>query len=146
MSEIRAKRGSISDSIRKLSGKTYDVYKEIFLEKVRDHIRRELLASQTRRHGIFDTAANEAENHIYGFITDHYDDPFMDWERSAERAAVETLGFPWGASSPSSKIASRDSRTFPKEDARRTSRSGSSPHAAQRPFTASSCPGTIAPA
>ena len=93
VSEIRAKRGSISDSIRKLSGKTYDVYKEIFLEKVRDHIRRELLGSQTRRHGIFDTAANEAEDHIYGFITDHYDDPFMDWERSAERAAVENLGF-----------------------------------------------------
>ena len=100
VSEIRAKRGSISDSIRKLSGKTYDVYKEIFLEKVRDHIRRELLASQTRRHGIFDTAANEAENHIYGFITDHYDDPFMDWERSAERAAVETLGFSMGSLEP----------------------------------------------
>ena len=31
--EIRAKRGSISDSIRKLSGKTYDVYKELFWRK-----------------------------------------------------------------------------------------------------------------
>jgi hypothetical protein len=91
--EIRAKRGSISDSIRKLSGKTYDVYKVIFLEKVRDHIRKTLLASQTRSHGIFDTAANDAEDQVFGFIAAHYDDPFMDWEHSAEREVVESLGF-----------------------------------------------------
>jgi hypothetical protein len=91
--EIRSKRGSISDSIRKLSGRSYDVYKEIFLEKVRDHIHRTLLASQTRSHGIFDTAANEAEDQVFGFVSAHYDDPFMDWEHSAERDAVESLGF-----------------------------------------------------
>ncbi len=91
--EIRAKRGSISDSIRKLSGRGYDVYKEIFLEKVRDHIRRALLASQSRSHGLFDTAANDAEDQVFGFIAAHYDDPFMDWEHSAEREVVEALGF-----------------------------------------------------
>ena len=93
MREIRSKHGSISDSIRKLSGRTYDVYKEIFLERVRDHIRKILLANQTRSHGLFDTAANDAEDQVYGFIAAHYDDPFMDWERSAEREAVESLGF-----------------------------------------------------
>jgi hypothetical protein len=91
--EIRARRGSISDSIRKLSGRTYDVYKVIFLEKVRDHIHKVLLASQTKSHGIFDTAANDAEDQVFGFITAHYDDPFMDWEHSAEREVVESLGF-----------------------------------------------------
>ncbi len=91
--EIRAKHGSISDSIRKLSGRTYDVYREIFLEKVRDHIHRTLLSSQTRSHGIFGTATNDAEDQVYGFITAHYDDPFMDWENSAERTVVEALGF-----------------------------------------------------
>jgi hypothetical protein len=91
--EIRSRRGSISDSIRKLSGRTYDVYKVIFLEKVRDHIHKVLLASQTRSHGIFDTAANDAEDQVFGFITAHYDDPFMDWEHSAEREVVESLGF-----------------------------------------------------
>jgi hypothetical protein len=90
---IKAKRGSISDEIRKLSGKSYDVYREIFLEKVRDHIHRALLANQTRSHGLFDTAANEAEDQVFGFVSAHYDDPFMDWESSAERVAVETLGF-----------------------------------------------------
>jgi hypothetical protein len=91
--EIRAKRGSISDAIRKLSGRTYDVYKVVFLEKVRDHIRRTLLANQSRSHGLFDTAANDAEDQVYGFIAAHYDDPFMDWEHSAEREVVESLGF-----------------------------------------------------
>jgi hypothetical protein len=91
--EIRATRVSISDAIRKLSGKNYDVYKKIFLEKVREHIRRALLSNQTRSHSIFDTAANDAEDQVYGFIAAHYDDPFMDWERSAERNAVEALGF-----------------------------------------------------
>jgi hypothetical protein len=91
--EIRAKRGSISDSIRKLSGRGYDVYKEIFLEKVREHIRKALLANQTRGHGLFDTAANDAEDQVFSFIAAHYDDPFMDWEHSAEREIVESLGF-----------------------------------------------------
>lgn len=91
--EIRARRGSISDSIRKLSGKTYDVYRELFLEKVRDHIRRCLLSSRTKSHGIFDTTVNDAEDYVFFFIAAHYDDPFMDWDRSAEREAVEALGF-----------------------------------------------------
>lgn len=91
--EIRARRGSISDSIRKLSGKTYDVYRELFLEKVRDHIHRCLLSSRTKSHGIFDTTVNDAEDYVFFFISAHYDDPFMDWERSAEREAVEALGF-----------------------------------------------------
>jgi hypothetical protein len=98
--EIRAKRGSISDSIRKLSGKSYDVYKVIFLEKVRDDIHKTLLASQTRSHGIFDTAANDAEDQIFGFIKAHYDDPFMDWEHSAERELVQSLGFSMSSLAP----------------------------------------------
>jgi hypothetical protein len=91
--EIVSRQGSISDRIRALSGKAYDVYKVIFLERVREDIRRALLANQTRTHRIFDTAANEAEDQIFAFMTAHYDDPFMDWERSAEREAVEARGF-----------------------------------------------------
>ncbi len=91
--EIVGRQGSISDRIRSLSGKAYDVYKVIFLERVREDIRRTLLSNQTRSHRMFDSAANEAEDHIYAFMTAHYDDPFMDWERSAEREAVEARGF-----------------------------------------------------
>jgi hypothetical protein len=90
----RRSSGSISDLIRRLSGRQYDVYRTIFLEKVRDSIHRSLLAAKTRQRGIFDTSANEAEDAVYGFIVAHYDDPFMDWETSRERALVESLGFP----------------------------------------------------
>ncbi|HET7838620.1 MAG TPA: hypothetical protein VFL04_02585, partial [Rectinemataceae bacterium] len=91
--EIVGRQGSISDRIRALSGKAYDVYKVIFLERVREDIRQALLANQTRSHRMFDTAANEAEDQVYAFMTAHYDDPFMDWARSAEREAVELRGF-----------------------------------------------------
>lgn len=90
----RRSTGSISDQIRRLSGRQYDVYRNIFLEKVRASIHRILLATKTRQRGIFDTSANEAEDVLFGFILAHYDDPFMDWETSRERALVESLGFP----------------------------------------------------
>jgi len=90
---IEGRGGSISDRIRSLSGKAYDVYREIFLEEVRGHIHRYLLSHQTKSHGLFDTAANEAEDQIFGFMAAHYDDPFMDWDHSAERAVAEGLGF-----------------------------------------------------
>ena len=89
----RRATGSISDRIRRLSGRQYDVYRNIFLEKVRDSIHRGLLAAKTRQRGIFDTSVNEAEDAVHGFIVAHYDDPFMDWETSRERALVESLGF-----------------------------------------------------
>lgn len=89
----RRSGGSISDRVRRLSGRRYDVYRNIFLERVRDSIHRILLASRTRQGGIFDTSANEAEDLVYGFIAGHYGDPFMDWEASRERALVEGLGF-----------------------------------------------------
>lgn len=85
--------GSISDRIRRLSGRRYDVYRNIFLERVRGSIRKSLLASRQRQGGLFNTSANEAEDVIYGFMAAHYEDPFMDWAASRERALVESLGF-----------------------------------------------------
>lgn len=89
----RAGAGSISDRIRRLSGRKYDVYKNIFLERVRDSIHRLLLEAKTRQRGIFDTRANEAEDIVFAYIAAHYEDPFMDWESSSERGLVESLGF-----------------------------------------------------
>ncbi len=91
--ELRTPRGSVSDRIRALSGKAYDVYKELFLERSRDAIRRVILASRTGPRRLFDTSANEAEDIVYGFMTAHYNDPFMDWEGSEERSRVASLGF-----------------------------------------------------
>jgi hypothetical protein len=86
--------GSISDRIRRLSGRQYDVYRNIFLDRLRDDIRRRLLAVRSRPAGIFDTGANEAEDIIFAFMSARYEDPFMDWEASPERRLVERLGFP----------------------------------------------------
>jgi hypothetical protein len=90
---LSGRTGSVSDRIRKISGKAYDVYREIFLEKVRGDIHRTLLASRTRAFRLFDESANEAEDIIFAFMEAHYADPFMNWEGSDERARVEALGF-----------------------------------------------------
>jgi len=89
--------GSISDRIKRLSGRQYDVHRDLFLAKVRDDIRRRLLRSRTRPAGLFDTSANEAEDAVYEFISSRYEDPFLDWESSRERALVEGLGFNLGS-------------------------------------------------
>jgi len=91
--KIAQRAGSVSDRIRKLSGKAYDVYKEIFLARVRDAIHRRLLEGRRGARRFFDSGANEAEDLIYAYLAAHYDDPYMDWEGSDERRQVEALGF-----------------------------------------------------
>ena len=90
---ISAPSGSVSDRIRRISGKAYDVYRQIFLEGVRDDIRRHLLANRTRSFRLFDDSTNAAEDLVYHFMAAHYADPFMDWEGSEERSRAEALGF-----------------------------------------------------
>jgi hypothetical protein len=85
--------GSVSDRIKKLSGRTYDVYRELFLSKVGDSIRKHLVAGQSRSHGIFDDAADKAEQVVYAFLKTNYDNPFMDWSSSEEKAKIEEMGF-----------------------------------------------------
>jgi hypothetical protein len=90
---LSARTGSISDRIKKLSGKAYDVYQQIFFQGVRNDIHRCLVANRTHAFRLFDESANEAEDIIYAFMQEHYTDPFMNWEGSDERASVEALGF-----------------------------------------------------
>lgn len=91
--ELPPRGGSVSDRIRKLSGKAYDVYRQLFLEGVRADIHRTLLSSRTKKSRLFDDSANAAEDIIFAFLASHYADPYMDWEASAERIKVEGLGF-----------------------------------------------------
>jgi hypothetical protein len=35
----------------------------------------------------------DAENLVYRFLHAHYSDPYMNWENSEERGALQTLGF-----------------------------------------------------
>ncbi len=91
--ELKAREGSVSDRVRKLSGKAYDVYKEIFLERVRDSIHRRLVSGKKGPRRLFDSGTNEAEDLVYAFLAEHYDDPYLDWGSSEEKRKVEALGF-----------------------------------------------------
>jgi hypothetical protein len=81
--------GSVADRLRILSGRSYDLYQERFLAKARLVIRKTLSAGR----GLFFSPPEEAEDLIYDFLRDHYADPYMNWEESAERKTLRDLGF-----------------------------------------------------
>lgn len=83
--------GSISDRIKKLSGKAYDVYREIFLAKLRPHIRFRLVKARTKASA--GGELNRAENLVYEFMAANYANPYMDWAASGHKAEITELGF-----------------------------------------------------
>jgi hypothetical protein len=84
--------GSISDKIKRLSGRAYDVYKELFLAKLRPHIRDALLAGKGSQAQLFGEELNKAENHVYDFMESNYANPYMDWASSEQREQLSLLG------------------------------------------------------
>ncbi|MDR1931103.1 MAG: hypothetical protein LBQ44_10830, partial [Treponema sp.] len=82
-------KGSVSDRLKELSGRSYDVYQDRFLAKVRNAIRKVLGTGK----GLFFNLPEEAENLVYLFLKEHYSDPYMDWEGSVERKNLIALGF-----------------------------------------------------
>jgi hypothetical protein len=81
--------GSVSDRLRELSGRSYDVYQDRFFAKARGAIRKILGVGKGR----FFVPPEDAENLIYHFLRSHYADPYMNWENSEERGALQALGF-----------------------------------------------------
>jgi hypothetical protein len=80
---------SVSDRLRQLSGRSYDLYQDRFLTHVRQAIRKVLGSGR----GIFFTVSEDAENLVYNFLETHYSDPYMNWAESAERQELAALGF-----------------------------------------------------
>ncbi len=87
------KPNSVADIIKKLTGKTYTVYKELFFKTVRASIRVTLASSSTKRGDLFGNRQNEAEETIYGFLFEHFSDPYQNWMDSEARKDVEALGY-----------------------------------------------------
>ncbi|GHV91745.1 hypothetical protein AGMMS50268_22480 [Spirochaetia bacterium] len=87
--QVKTAGGSVSDRLRKLSGRSYDLYQDRFLTHARPAIRKILGAGK----GIFFNLPEEAENLVYNFLRDHYADPYMDWAESREKPALAGLGF-----------------------------------------------------
>jgi hypothetical protein len=81
--------GSVSDRLRKLSGRGYDLYQDRFLAQARPAIRKVL----GKGRGIFFTLPEEAEDLVYHYLRDHYADPYMNWPESGERRRLAEQGF-----------------------------------------------------
>lgn len=85
---------SVADIIKKLSGKTYTVYKEIFFQEVRSSIREELSVCAGKKiPGIFSSHQNAAEDIVFNYLMSHYDDPYQNWMTSQDKKKVDSLGF-----------------------------------------------------
>ncbi len=84
---------SIADIIRKMTGKSYTVYKELFFKGIRPSIRATLAASSGKRGNLFGSKQNAAEELVFGFLSAHYSDPYQNWERSVERSEAHALGY-----------------------------------------------------
>ena len=86
-------RGSVSDRIKSLSGRRYDVYREEFLARVGPAIRDWLSERRIKPKDVFEDPLGRAEDMIREFLEKNYSNPYMDWERSDTRVRVEGLGF-----------------------------------------------------
>ncbi|MDR0400830.1 MAG: hypothetical protein LBH51_07790 [Treponema sp.] len=81
--------GSVSDRLRKLSGRSYDLYQDRFLAHARPAIRKILGSGR----GLFFTLPEKVEDLVYAYLRDHYADPYMNWAESEERRQLVEQGF-----------------------------------------------------
>ncbi len=91
--ENRIPKGSVSDRLRKLSGKSYDVFRDRFFTKARQAIRAVLAEAKQARKSLFASVPQAAENLVFNFLKAHYADPYMDWASSAEMRELAELGY-----------------------------------------------------
>ena len=84
---------SIAETVKKVTGKSYGVYRDLFFKEVRSAIRTILQHSAVQKLSFFGTEQNDAENIIYEFLETNYDNPYQQWQSSAEQAAVFEQGF-----------------------------------------------------
>jgi len=87
------RRFSVSERLMHLSGRSYDVYQDLFLAHVRQAIRRVL----GKGRGLFFSLPQEAEDLVYEYLKRNYSNPYMNWEQSQERKQLEALGYPLSA-------------------------------------------------
>ena len=84
---------SIAETVKKITGKSYGVYRDLFFKEVRSAIRPILQHSAVQKLSFFGTEQNNAENIIYRFLETNYDNPYQQWQGSKEQADVIAQGF-----------------------------------------------------
>ncbi len=83
---------SIADIIRKITGKTYAVYKDLFFRDIRPAIRA-VLAETGGKDNPFGTRQNNAEQTLYDYLFENWNNPYQKWDESGERLAIKELGY-----------------------------------------------------
>ena len=84
---------SIAETVKKASGKSYSIYRDLFFKEVRSAIRTILQHSAIQKLSFFGGEQNNAENIIYQFLETNYDNPYQQWQGSKEQAEVFEQGF-----------------------------------------------------
>ena len=74
--------------MKKVTGKTYSIYRDLFFKEVRPAIRTILQHSTVQKLSLFGSEQNNAETIIYQFLESNYDNPYQQWSGSPEQAAV----------------------------------------------------------
>jgi hypothetical protein len=87
--EKPVRRFSVSERLMHLSGRSYDVYQDLFLAHVRTAIRRVL----GKGRGLFFSLPQEAEDLVYEYLKRNYSNPYMNWAQSQEKQKLEDIGF-----------------------------------------------------
>ena len=84
---------SIAETVKKVTGKSYGIYHDLFFKEVRSAIRTTLQHSAVQKLSFFGSEQNNAENIIYQFLETNYDNPYQQWQGSEEQAEVLEQGF-----------------------------------------------------
>ena len=84
---------SIAETVKKVTGKSYGIYRDLFFKEVRSAIRTILQHSAVQKLSFFGSEQNNAENIIYQFLETNYDNPYQQWQGSKEQADVFEEGF-----------------------------------------------------
>lgn len=84
---------SIAETVKKVTGKSYGIYRDLFFQEVRSAIRTILQHSAVQKISFFGTEQNNAETIIYQFLEANYDNPYQQWQGSKEQAEVFAQGF-----------------------------------------------------
>lgn len=84
---------SIAETVKKVTGKSYGIYRDLFFKEVRSAIRTILQHSAIQKISFFGSEQNNAETIIYQFLETNYDNPYQQWQDSKEQAEVFAQGF-----------------------------------------------------
>jgi len=84
---------SIAETVKRVTGKNYGIYRDLFFKEIRPSIRAILQHSAVQKLSFFGTEQNNAENIIYRFLEMNYDNPYQQWQGSQQQSDVLAQGF-----------------------------------------------------